>query len=150
MIRKYLGLGALIGTLLAGKAQANQANDNDLGDAMKQVAEAMKGCVEPIPPAYPRQLYKWYKANAVDGKNSLEGLWIDGNETTPADGNVGPGDQLEFSSRDPEGYARYIVTRIEPNGKYKVIGHIHGPKTETMRYLEVIKNNVELACRLVS
>ncbi|MDO8642545.1 MAG: hypothetical protein Q7R76_03065 [Candidatus Woesearchaeota archaeon] len=151
---RYLGLGALIGTLLTGKAQANQANDNDLGNAMKQVAEAMKGCVEPIPPVYQRQLDRWYKANSVDGKKSLEVLWIDGNETTPADGKVGPGDQLEFhldnTEHYPERYVQYIVMRINQNEQYDVIGYIFGPKFETMRYLDLIKKNVELACKLVS
>lgn len=153
MIKKILGLGALIGTLLSsGKARAERLDDI-IGPAMHDVAEKMQGCVKPIPltskSRYLRSVDAYQTEARADGKK-IEFVWYDGNEQTPSDGRIGPGDRFELTTKGPGDFATYVVVKIDPNGQYKITGSILPPADEAKKDLDIIERNIELKCMLIS
>lgn len=150
MIKKILGLGALVGTLLSGgKARAESLDERIIGPAMHDVAEKMQGCVKPIPltskSRYLRSVGAYQTEACADGKK-IEFVWYDGNEQTPADGRIGPGDRFELTTKGPGDFATYVVVKIDPNGQYKIRGSILPPADEAKKDLDIIEKNIESEC----
>mgnify|MGYP001609565889 CR=1 FL=1 len=152
-IANYLGIGALIGTLLSGGNARAERLDDVVGPAMHDVAEKMRDCVKPFSytdvTLYPKSVDAYHANAHADGKK-IKFDWFDGNEQTPADGRIGPGDSLELTTKGPGYFATYIVVKINQNGRYDLIGYILGPNHETMRYLDIIRKSIESKCMLIS